>query len=116
MTPLTKRCSHCGETLPISKFVHNRSTKDGYDYWCSYCRSHKKREYRDRRPGRERDPEIAAALERDAARNDSRDRFEQWRGWGAFGADQDVLMLMGEQATWERMEALKAQSGATTPG
>jgi hypothetical protein len=35
---ITKRCSRCkGEPKPVSQFHKNRTTKDGYAYWCKSC-------------------------------------------------------------------------------
>ena len=43
-TIISKRCSKCKQTKPISEFGKNRSRKTGYDYYCKICRceaSHK---------------------------------------------------------------------------
>jgi len=34
----TKVCSHCNIEKPITEFSKNRSTSDGYQYWCNGCR------------------------------------------------------------------------------
>lgn len=35
----TKRCSKCGQELPLSEFSKNKSTKDGYESYCRRCKS-----------------------------------------------------------------------------
>lgn len=35
----TKKCSHCGETKPITEFNKNSKTKDGLKSWCRQCSS-----------------------------------------------------------------------------
>ena len=34
-----KRCSKCGELIPLNKFGKSRSNKDGLQYWCKACRA-----------------------------------------------------------------------------
>ena len=33
----TKRCSNCGQYLPLSEFYKRKTFKDGLDYWCKSC-------------------------------------------------------------------------------
>ena len=35
----TKRCPHCGQTLPLSSFHRDKRRKDGHSVWCRECRN-----------------------------------------------------------------------------
>lgn len=39
-----KKCSRCGLIKPIAEFSYDRSSKDGYGYWCKSCAKEKYRE------------------------------------------------------------------------
>ena len=46
----TKRCPKCERVLPLSSFSHDKSRKDGLDYWCKDCKKLKLREWRAKHP------------------------------------------------------------------
>lgn len=53
--PVSKRCSKCGENLPIDQFARDRARPDGFHVWCKSCRNPLARQQRKRR--HERNPE-----------------------------------------------------------
>jgi len=44
----TKRCPHCGQTLPLSSFHLNRSRSSGRDVWCGTCKNEARKAQRKR--------------------------------------------------------------------
>jgi len=52
-----KRCSRCGKEKRLSSFYHNKSTADGYSYWCKLCHS-KSNAKRRARKKKEKDPDV----------------------------------------------------------
>lgn len=38
-TTETKTCTHCHRELPLTAFGKSTRTKDGYQYWCNFCRA-----------------------------------------------------------------------------
>ena len=42
----TKKCSHCGQTLPIDMFYKNIRSKDGYSYTCKKCTNEMNRQWK----------------------------------------------------------------------
>lgn len=60
-----KRCSRCQETKPLSEFHKNRSTKDGYSYWCGVCKREQLRKWRAENPIK--------------TRRYSREYFQKWK-------------------------------------
>lgn len=44
----TKRCSKCGQELPISEFSKNSSMKDGLEPYCKKCKNKYVKELRQR--------------------------------------------------------------------
>lgn len=36
--PLTKQCTKCSKTLPLSEFHRNTKRADGYASWCKHCK------------------------------------------------------------------------------
>lgn len=42
----TKRCPHCGRTLPLGEYNRNRSMADGLSAHCRQCQHQLMREYR----------------------------------------------------------------------
>jgi hypothetical protein len=63
-----KRCSRCGEYLPLSGFYRNRSRKDGLDPYCKCCRKAHNMNY----------SEAGAARQAERMRTDP-DYREKWR-------------------------------------
>lgn len=50
-----KTCKKCGNTLPLSKFTRDNSSKDGLKSWCAACLSQKQREWREKNLDRSRE-------------------------------------------------------------
>jgi len=50
---ISKRCSHCKEIKPLSKFYKNRQKKDGHEYQCKDCYISHQRFYRQSAKGKE---------------------------------------------------------------
>ncbi len=44
----TKRCPHCGQTLPLTAFHLNRSRSSGRDVWCGLCKNEARKVQRKR--------------------------------------------------------------------
>lgn len=38
-TPITKRCTKCGQEKPITEFCKKTGSPDGHNYTCKECRS-----------------------------------------------------------------------------
>jgi len=43
MSPLTKQCPKCTQTLPVKMFAKNKTRPSGLDSYCKSCDSHRKR-------------------------------------------------------------------------
>lgn len=93
--PTSKRCSGCGESLPIEQYGKNAAMKDGRQIHCKPCRADIQRAYRARNPDKAREITRQTMRRRRQADPDAdREYMRNWR-------EQNPELVKASKRAWE---------------